>query len=468
MSGKGRSGRYPGRRAKARRRQGRYQEKWPPEALSGLTARARRSTGWSSNGRPSATATSSSRSVLKPRPAMSARPTGSTTGKTMPSSGRHPSRPSSAFLPARPASWSRTPRCPTARIPSRCGWVRRWASRRGAERTLVTRCSSLFWLPSAPVCLPLSSRCTAASSARTVPCGRWSSGPRPSATSRCRSCSVATTSASWSTRPPSGLSSASSREMVDRYRLLTELSPDVVFVHQDGQMVYGNRAAATLMGAQLTDASYIETVQRYYGRPITDFIEPDDIPEMAERLSRSPSPVSSSSTARSAGHSRAAAQGHGGHQHPHDLGREPAYQVIAARHLRAPGGRGRQPLPGQPGGPRLRRHHRDRRRRQDRELERGRPGHLRLDRGPRYAGLPSVRSCSGNRTDSAAVLERGQSVHNRKDGSEVSVLVSIDPLIDDAPIPRDGWSCAPSTPTPGKPKPDGGRPRSAMRRWWRH
>ncbi len=45
---------------------------------------------------------------------------------------------------------------------------------------------------------------------------------------------------------------------------------------------------------------------------------------------------------------------------------------------------------------------------------------------------------SANRTDSAAVLERGQRSHRRKDGSAVDVLVSIDPLVDDDTQPS-GW-----------------------------
>ncbi|HLH28994.1 MAG TPA: PAS domain S-box protein, partial [Acidimicrobiales bacterium] len=77
------------------------------------------------------------------------------------------------------------------------------------------------------------------------------------------------------------------RELVDRYRLLTELSPDMVIVHQDGKLVYGNRAASALvMGTEPTDASYVETIHRYYGRPMTDFVDPEDIPEMVNRLSR--------------------------------------------------------------------------------------------------------------------------------------------------------------------------------------
>ena len=54
------------------------------------------------------------------------------------------------------------------------------------------------------------------------------------------------------------------------------------------------------------------------------------------------------------------------------------------------------------------------------------------------SGLSLGAVVTANRTDSAAVLERGQRAHRRKDGSEVNVLVSIDPLIDDATQPS-GW-----------------------------
>ena len=53
-------------------------------------------------------------------------------------------------------------------------------------------------------------------------------------------------------------------------------------------------------------------------------------------------------------------------------------------------------------------------------------------------GLSIAAVVTSNRTDSAAVLERGQRSHRRKDGSEVDVLVSIDPLIDDDTQPS-GW-----------------------------
>jgi hypothetical protein len=42
-------------------------------------------------------------------------------------------------------------------------------------------------------------------------------------------------------------------ELVDRYRLLTEVSPDVVFVHQDGLLVYGNRAGPSRLPVHRED-----------------------------------------------------------------------------------------------------------------------------------------------------------------------------------------------------------------------
>ena len=45
---------------------------------------------------------------------------------------------------------------------------------------------------------------------------------------------------------------------------------------------------------------------------------------------------------------------------------------------------------------------------------------------------------TANRTESASILERGQHTHHRKDGSNVDVLVSIDPIIDEDLQPS-GW-----------------------------
>ena len=65
-------------------------------------------------------------------------------------------------------------------------------------------------------------------------------------------------------------------ELVDRYRLLTEVSPDVVFVHQNGRFVYGNRAMGRMIGAE-TDDQYAQAFAKYYGSLITDFTHPDDL-----------------------------------------------------------------------------------------------------------------------------------------------------------------------------------------------
>ena len=66
--------------------------------------------------------------------------------------------------------------------------------------------------------------------------------------------------------------------LVDRYRLLTEVSPDVVVVHQNGRLVYGNRAAVRLVGAG--------SMEEHYGRPITDFVHPSDIVGTLDRIAQ--------------------------------------------------------------------------------------------------------------------------------------------------------------------------------------
>ena len=62
--------------------------------------------------------------------------------------------------------------------------------------------------------------------------------------------------------------------LVDRYRLLTEVSPDLVVVHQNGLLVYGNRAAVKKWNAN--------SMTEYYGHPITDFIHPGDVAVLDE------------------------------------------------------------------------------------------------------------------------------------------------------------------------------------------
>lgn len=64
--------------------------------------------------------------------------------------------------------------------------------------------------------------------------------------------------------------------LIDRYRVLSEDTLSPIIVHQDGLVVYGNKAALDFTGAN--------SLSDNFGRPITDFIIPDDIPATLERL----------------------------------------------------------------------------------------------------------------------------------------------------------------------------------------
>ncbi|HEV7755295.1 MAG TPA: EAL domain-containing protein [Mycobacteriales bacterium] len=65
-------------------------------------------------------------------------------------------------------------------------------------------------------------------------------------------------------------------DMLDRYRLLVELSPDGIVVHQDGVIVYTNRSAVAHIGAR--DAAGL------IGRPIAEFLSPASQAEVSARL----------------------------------------------------------------------------------------------------------------------------------------------------------------------------------------
>jgi diguanylate cyclase (GGDEF)-like protein/PAS domain S-box-containing protein len=67
------------------------------------------------------------------------------------------------------------------------------------------------------------------------------------------------------------------RDLVDRYRLLVDLSPDAIAVHQMGVLRFVNPAAVEF--GQL--ASSDEAV----GRMITDFVHPDSVADMVTRIS---------------------------------------------------------------------------------------------------------------------------------------------------------------------------------------
>lgn len=68
------------------------------------------------------------------------------------------------------------------------------------------------------------------------------------------------------------------RESEERFRILVELAPLAVAVHQGGVVVYANPAAARLLGA----ASPSEIL----GREAMDFIHPDSVPIVIERMRR--------------------------------------------------------------------------------------------------------------------------------------------------------------------------------------
>jgi diguanylate cyclase (GGDEF)-like protein/PAS domain S-box-containing protein len=228
------------------------------------------------------------------------------------------------------------------------------------------------------------------------------------------------------------------REMLDRYRLLTELSPDAVVVHQDGRMVYGNRASARLFGSGSTDAEYAETVRRNYGRPMTDFVDPGDIPHVAERLAKLTEP------GQFFEHGEVRVLTPGGNSKVMEItsvrttwNGSPAFQVImrdvSERRAAEAAARYRASLVAHVS---------------DAIIGIDAEGKIESWNEAAQAiygwsedevtALPIGAVVSGNRSDSATLLERGRRVHCRKDGSVVEVLVSIDPIIDDDLQPS-GW-----------------------------
>jgi diguanylate cyclase (GGDEF)-like protein/PAS domain S-box-containing protein len=226
-------------------------------------------------------------------------------------------------------------------------------------------------------------------------------------------------------------------ELVDRYRLLTEVSPDVVFVHQDGRYVYGNRAMGRMIGAD-TEEAYAEAFAKYRGTLITDFMDPADIPDVAARLAQLTEP------GQFFEHGEVRCILPNGDTKVMELtsirttwAGEPAYQVIARdmseRKAAEAADRYRASLVAHVSDAIV-----------------GIDAEGRIEswneaaesiygwKEQEVAGMSISAVVTANRTDSAAVLERGHRIHRRKDGSEVDVLVSIDPLIDDDTQPS-GW-----------------------------
>jgi diguanylate cyclase (GGDEF)-like protein/PAS domain S-box-containing protein len=65
-------------------------------------------------------------------------------------------------------------------------------------------------------------------------------------------------------------------DLIDRYRLLVELSPDGLVVHQHGLIVYANPSACRFVGAA--------TESDLLGHPITDFVDVASRKDMIERI----------------------------------------------------------------------------------------------------------------------------------------------------------------------------------------
>jgi PAS domain S-box-containing protein len=73
-------------------------------------------------------------------------------------------------------------------------------------------------------------------------------------------------------------SDAALRGSEERYRMLVESSPEAIAVHSQGVVVYANPAAARLMAAA--------DVSELLGKPVLDFVHPDDRPIVLERIRR--------------------------------------------------------------------------------------------------------------------------------------------------------------------------------------
>ncbi|MFD4638199.1 EAL domain-containing protein [Lentzea sp. NPDC058436] len=75
-------------------------------------------------------------------------------------------------------------------------------------------------------------------------------------------------------------------DLADRYRLLVDLAPEAIVVHEAGLLVYANPAAVQFVRAR--------SESDLLGRPITDFVHPDSAPEMLRRISKLTEPGATS------------------------------------------------------------------------------------------------------------------------------------------------------------------------------
>ncbi len=227
-------------------------------------------------------------------------------------------------------------------------------------------------------------------------------------------------------------------DLVDRYRLLTEVSPDVVCVHQNGKLVYGNRAAVRLICSGSSDDDYSRMLAKHYGMPVTDIVHPNDVAGMVDRLAQL------TEDGQFFEHGEARVMSLDGTATVMEItsirtswNGEPAYQVVARdvseRRAAEAANRYRASLVAHVSDAIIGID-------ADGKIESWNEAAEAIYgwSEDEVAGLSIGAVVTANRTDSAAVLERGQRAHLRKDGSKVDVLVSIDPLIDDDTQPS-GW-----------------------------
>jgi diguanylate cyclase (GGDEF)-like protein/PAS domain S-box-containing protein len=219
-------------------------------------------------------------------------------------------------------------------------------------------------------------------------------------------------------------------DVVDRFRLLTDLSPDAIIVHRDGKCVYGNAAAVRLVRA--------ESMEPFYGTPMTNFVHPDDVGPVAERVGQ----LVEDGQVSEHGEVRVVALD--GTVSLVDVtsvrtswGGQPAYQVIlrdmSMRIAAEAAFRYRASLVAHVSDAIIGID-------SDGKIESWNEAAALIYGWSEHevVGRSISEILTGFRTDSAAVLERGQRSHVRKDGSTVEVRVSIDPLINEAGMPA-GW-----------------------------
>ncbi len=219
-------------------------------------------------------------------------------------------------------------------------------------------------------------------------------------------------------------------DIADRFQLLTDLSPDVIVVHQDGVLVYGNPAAVRAVGA--------ERMEQCYGWPVSAFVHPDDMAGVAERISQL------REYGQYSEHGDLRIIGLDGQTRYMDVlsvlttwnGR-PAYQVImrdlSERRAAEAAARYRASLVAHVS---------------DAIIGIDSDGHIDSWNEAAEAiygwsedeviGRSLVSIVSGSESDSASIIERGERVHVRRDGTGVEVRVSLDPLLDSAGQPT-GW-----------------------------